>query len=188
MYTGVHLSACNFCPIFIRLWFCWQILVKTPSSRNNRPVGAEFYHVGWQTDGRTDRHDEANSAVRKFANASEVAVSIMTASYQTGFFFNVLLTVHPCIICFKRSQLGAHCFLVHLFQLLLFVATMSPSSGELTLSMRHWHFSLCMGDWLVGMRHPNQQTSQPPIQREKYQCRLDTVRSPDVGHIVTRNM
>jgi len=44
---------------------------------------------------------------------------------------------------------------------------------------------------LVGMRlhfHPNEQTRQPPVQSEKYQCRIDTVRSPDDGHIVARNM
>jgi len=37
--------------------------------------------------------------------------------------------------------------------------------------------------WLSGL-----QTRQPPIQIEKYQCRIDTVSSPDDGHIVARNM
>ena len=65
-------------------------------------------------------------------------------------FFYVLLTVHPCIIFFTWSQLGAHYFLVYLFQLLyMFRATMCPLSGELTVSMRHWYFSLCMGGCLV---------------------------------------
>ena len=36
--------------------------------------------------------------------------------------------------------------------------------------------------------HPNQQTRQPPVQSEKYQCRIDTVSSPDDGHTVARNM
>jgi len=36
--------------------------------------------------------------------------------------------------------------------------------------------------------HPNQQTRQPPTQSEKYQYRIDTVSSPDDGHIVARNM
>jgi len=36
--------------------------------------------------------------------------------------------------------------------------------------------------------HPNQQTRQPPIHSEKYQCRTDTESSPDDGHIVARNM
>ena len=31
-------------------------------------------------------------------------------------------------------------------------------------------------------------TRQPPIQSEKYQCRTDTVSSPDYGHIAARNM
>ena len=54
------------------------------------------------------------------------------------------------IICFKWSQLGAHYFLVYLFQLLyVFQATMCPSSGELTVSMWHGHFSLSVGGCLV---------------------------------------
>jgi len=32
------------------------------------------------------------------------------------------------------------------------------------------------------------QTCQPPIQCVKYQCGIDTVSSPDDGHIVARNM
>jgi len=36
--------------------------------------------------------------------------------------------------------------------------------------------------------HPNQPTRQPHIQSEKYQCRINTVNSPDDGHIVARNM
>jgi len=97
-------------------------------------------------------------------------------------------------VFFKWSQLGAHYFLVYLFQLLyMFRATMWPSSGELTLSMRHWYFSLCMGGCLVcwlgrEWPYPNQQTRQPHLQSEKYQCRIDTVISPDGVHIVARNM
>ena len=75
---------------------------------------------------------------------------------------------------FKWSQIGAQYFLIYLFQLLyMFRATMCPSSGELTLSMRHWYFSLCMVGCLVS---------------EKYQCRIDTVSSPDDGDIVARSM
>ena len=91
---------------------------------------------------------------------------VMSAMYKKGFFCNnffhlifrtnlyrvfyVLLTVHPCIVCFKLSQLGSHYFLVFLFQLLyMFRATMCPSSGELTVSMRHWYFSLCLGGCLI---------------------------------------
>jgi len=50
----------------------------------------------------------------------------------------------------KWSQLGAHYFWVYLFQLLyIFRAIVCPSSGELTVSMRHWYFSFCMGGCLV---------------------------------------
>ena len=35
--------------------------------------------------------------------------------------------------------------------------------------------------WLSGL-----QTRQPPIHSEKYQCRIDTVGSPDDGHIVAQ--
>ena len=38
--------------------------------------------------------------------------------------------------------------------------------------------------WLSGLL----QTRQPPVQSEKYQCRIATVSSPDDGHIVDRNM
>jgi len=37
--------------------------------------------------------------------------------------------------------------------------------------------------WLSGL-----QTRQSPIHSEKYQCRIDTVSSPDDGHVVARNM
>ena len=89
------------------------------------------------------------------------------------------------IICFKWSQLGTHYFLVYLFQLLYtFRATMCPSSVGLTVSMRHWCFSLCMGGSMVGC----QPTILPPIQSEKHQCRIDTVSPTDDGHIVARNV
>jgi len=42
-------------------------------------------------------------------------------------------------------------------------------------------FTLC--GWLSCL-----QTRQSPIQSQKYQCRIDTVSSPDDGHIVARNM
>ena len=56
-------------------------------------------------------------------------IAIKILRFYTVFY--VLLTVHPCIIFFKWSQLGAHYFLVYLFQLLyMFRATMCPSSEE----------------------------------------------------------
>ena len=51
---------------------------------------------------------------------------------------------------------GPHYFLVYLFQLIyMFRPTMCPLSEELTVSMRHWYFSLCMGDCLVYCSKPN---------------------------------
>ena len=62
----------------------------------------------------------------------------------------------------------------------MFRATACPSSGELTVSMRHRYFSLCKG----GLAWPG----QPPIHSEEFQCRMDTVSSPDDGHKVAGNM
>ena len=65
--------------------------------------------------------------------------------------------------------------------LYMFRTTMCPSSGEITVSMRHWHLSLCMGGFWSA-----EQT--PPIKSGKHQCRVDTVISPDDGHMVARNV
>ena len=70
-------------------------------------------------------------------------------------YFYVLLTVHPCIIFLKLSQIGAHYFLAYLFQFLyMFRTTTCPSSRKLTVSVRHWYFSLCMGGCLVDWSGP----------------------------------
>jgi len=87
------------------------------------------------------------------------------------------------ILCFEdRASLYNHLqikptrctyFLVYLFSLLyVFRASICPSLGELTVSMRHWYLSL---------------SRQPPIQSDKYQGRIDTVSSLDDGHIDARN-
>jgi hypothetical protein len=63
---------------------------------------------------------------------------------------------------------------------------MCPSSGEITVPMRHLLFvTLC--EWLVCRvvfyipdGHPHRVTNT--------RCRIDTVISPDDGHIVARNM
>jgi len=60
---------------------------------------------------------------------------------------------------------------------------MCPSSGEITVSMRYLVL------WLSGMQggpfHPAYQSS---TQSDKYHCRIDTIISPDDGHIVAQNM
>ena len=52
---------------------------------------------------------------------------------------------------------------------------MCPSSGEITVFMRHLVLVTCIPD-----SHPNRITSN--------KCRINTVVSPDDGHIVVRNM
>ena len=45
--------------------------------------------------------------------------------------------------------------------------------------------------WLSGLPvgiHSNRQTRQKPVQSDKYQCRIDTIISPDEGHTVARNI
>ena len=65
----------------------------------------------------------------------------------------------------------------------IFISTSLHDSGNYVPLIRRTYciyatlvFSLCMGKCL------------PPIQSEKYQCRIYTVSSPDDGHIVARNM
>jgi len=87
--------------------------------------------------------------------------------------------VHPCIIFSKWSQLGAHYFLVYLFQLLyMFRATVSASSGELIVSMRHWYFPFCMGGCLVCRRKIAVRTRASSL---KFQCRLFSLRPSSSG-------
>jgi len=81
--------------------------------------------------------------------------------------FYVLLTVHPCIIFFQMKP--TRCTL-HLSML---ISTSLHVSGNYVPIIK----------WLSGL-----QTRQPPMQIEKYQCRIGTVKSPDDGHIVARNM
>jgi hypothetical protein len=57
----------------------------------------------------------------------------------------------------------------------MFLATMCPSSGEITVSVRHLVFVT-----LHSISHLHRVTNT--------KCRIDTVFSPDDGHIVARNM
>ena len=74
--------------------------------------------------------------------------------------------------------------------LYVFWASLCPSSGEnycicvtlVFVTLYGWHL-VC---WLDFEIQPADQT--PPIQSDKYQCRKDTVISPDDGHMVARNM
>ena len=90
--------------------------------------------------------------------------------------------INTFICVLKWRQLGAHYFLVYLFQLLyMFRATVCPSSGDVTVQMRHWYFSLCIGGCLVFWL--GWDSFQPTDQ-----AATDTVSSPDDGHTIARNM
>ena len=102
--------------------------------------------------------------------------------------FYFLLTVHPCTIL--RINPATCTILLSTFISLLYTfrATMCPSSGEITASMRHWYLSLCMGGLRsVGWSETPTSRPAPPIQSDKYQCRIDAVISPDDEHMVARN-
>ena len=73
-----------------------------------------------------------------------------------------------CKIYFRHGK-----FLCRSSQEIVFVVVSS------VLHAFHW--------WLSGML-ADKQTRQPPTHSEKYQCRIDTVSSPDDGHTVARNM
>ena len=80
-------------------------------------------------------------------------------------FLNVFLTVHPCKILKINPTRCATLLGIFIFLLYMF-----PVSGL-----------------LVGVKlQPADQT--PPIQSDKYKCRIGTVISPDDGHMVARNM
>jgi len=74
--------------------------------------------------------------------------------------------------------------------LYMFRATMCPSSGETTVFMRHLVLVILYG-WLSGrqggMIHFTLHTSHP-YRITSTKCRINTVVSPDDGHIVARNM
>jgi hypothetical protein len=111
-------------------------------------------------------------------------------TFKTTTSFSVLLPVHPCTVCFKWSQLGAHCFLVCLFQFLyMFRATVCPSSGERTVFMRPWYFSFCMGGclgcWLRWDEEGDGVSSQPAHQTVSSQPADKTVSSQPADQTVS---
>ena len=83
--------------------------------------------------------------------------------------------MRPCTILQINPTRCTILLSIFISLLYMFRATTCPSSGEITVSVRHWYLSL----------QPADQT--PPIQSDKYQCRTDTVISPDDGHVVARN-
>jgi hypothetical protein len=68
-YIGLHVKCPLFLPDFNEIWiFLDRVSKNTQISTfmKIRPVGAELFHADRRTDGRTDRHDEANSRFPQF--------------------------------------------------------------------------------------------------------------------------
>ena len=59
--------------------------------------------------------------------------------------FYVLLTVHPCTVLQTNPTTCTILLSVFIYLLYMFWATTCPSSGEITVSIRHWYLSLCIG-------------------------------------------
>jgi len=87
----------------------------------------------------------------------------------------------------NKAKFVHNLFLVYF--LYMFRATMCPSSGEKTVFMRHLVLVILCG-WLSGMQGEAKWsfTSLHPHRIASTKCRINTVFSPDDGHIVARNM
>jgi len=93
--------------------------------------------------------------------------------------------MHPCTVLQINPTRCTILLSIFISLLYMFRATMCPSSGEITLSMR-WYLSLCMGGvWSAGWSF--NQTSRP-YRVTNTRCRIGMVISPDDGHMVARNM
>jgi len=83
----------------------------------------------------------------------------------------------------------------HFNVLNMFRTLIYPSSGAYDYFF-NYHFGhivlalMCVvvSVWLSWSGIRGLQTRQPPVQSAIYQCRIDTVNSPDDGFIVARNM
>ena len=77
--------------------------------------------------------------------------------------FYVLLTVHPCTFLQINPTRCTILLSIFISLLYMFRTTMCPSSGEITVSMRHWYLSLCMGGfWSAGWSFtPTKQNCAP---------------------------
>jgi hypothetical protein len=70
-----------------------------------RPVGAELFHAGGRADGRTDRHDKANSSFSQFWESAPPPRKLRF--FPTGYInsrfcaFRTILRVNSinCLVC-----------------------------------------------------------------------------------------
>jgi len=66
-------------------------------------------------------------------------------------FFYVLLTVHSCTALQINPTRCTILLSIFISLLYMFRAPVCPSSGEITVSMRHWYLWLCLGGiWSAG--------------------------------------
>jgi hypothetical protein len=78
-------------------------------------------------------------------------------------------------------------FSMYISFLYVFRATIYPSSGEIIVSIRHLVFvTVWMTVWYAGFHSTLHTSHLHRMINTKY--RIDTVISPDDGHIVARNM
>jgi len=121
--------------------FVWWNIFHLHHSTNN-------VHLVIRTSNHPSIHQPINQSINQLVLTQKHERQIM--KLRTSQRKPEITQILKLLICFKWNQLGAHYFLVYLFQLLyIFRATMFPSLGELTVSMRRWYFSLCMCGCLV---------------------------------------
>jgi hypothetical protein len=59
-------------------------ILKTSNFKKNRPVGAEMFHAGGRTDGRTDDNEKLTVVFRNFANVPKTAVCVTLKVQNRG--------------------------------------------------------------------------------------------------------
>jgi len=90
-----------------------------------------------------------------------------------------------CLV--NEANLAQNCSYYFISFLYMFRATVCPSSGEITVSMRHLIFVTLCGR-LSGMPSAGCMPDSQPPRVTNTKCRIDTVISPEDGHTVARNM
>jgi hypothetical protein len=86
--SGRYCHKCTYVFIPSTFYSC-QIVIKacifskdfqrntgTPNSKKVCPVGAELFHAKGRSDGRTERHEEANSRFTQFIERTEMGMTL----------------------------------------------------------------------------------------------------------------
>ena len=133
-----------------------------------------------------------NSIVRKRKIVNHTSGCL--SSYNIYFFycdidtpsldFYVLWTVNPSMIFVNKPNWRTNVSCMYISILYMFRANICPSSGELTVSMRYLVCVTLRGRWNIPICIPDGRPRRVTCTR----YRIDTVNSPDDGHMVARNM